>query len=70
MKPTGVQLSLVKRLLWEQEIVGSNPATPTIKWPDSSAVEPCTVNASVLGSNPSQAAIKFVYKLALVKIKF
>ena len=25
----GAQFSLVERLLWEQEIVGSNPAAPT-----------------------------------------
>ena len=49
--------SPVRRLLWEQEIVGSNPTFPTISCSVSSVVEQDLYTVKAGGSNPSPSTI-------------
>lgn len=52
-------VQLVARVLWEHEVVGSNPAIPT-QWVVSSMVEQEAVNFEVIGSSPILPA-KYFY---------
>ena len=54
-------VQLVARVLWEHEVVGSNPAIPT-QWVVSSMVEQEAVNFEVIGSSPILPA-KDQYKI-------
>ena len=63
-------LSLVERLLWEQDVAGSNPVIPTFNHSTDASVGSRypAVNRSVVGSTPTCGAFKYasVTELAYV----
>ena len=55
-------LSLVERLVWDQDAAGSNPVIPTNILGCRQAVRHSTLTAAFRGSNPLTPAIRYLKK--------